>query len=293
MSRGQGLCAFERRRVAILVDQRQHLRAARRHPKPKGDARGFAGCDFHAVTQREHGIEDRARRVGQRPRLDDGHGIAQIMSAPQKPSPVGFELQTADGLALQCTDMSDPTLGLAGLSAAPSGQHCAALGDEFGLHEHLGEGGMSGIRIGCRQHDLGVSRQFDFTNAAAFVGHRDSADFRIVLGRHEDFGRSEDGSVPAGDLRAILEERHLIAIRLAPYGLISGRPYIAIGHVAQEHEAAPGVAGRILAPASHGDVPPTAVSGAGHGQHYGIISVRQQMSARRGLMRGAEQARFA
>ena len=96
------------------------------------------------------------------------------------------------------------------------------------LHEQLGERGVRGVGVGRRQHHLGVGRQFDFADAASLVGHRDPAHLRVVFGRHEDLGRGEDGSVPAGDFRAILEKRHVVAVGLASDRLISGRPYLAV-----------------------------------------------------------------
>ena len=150
---------------------------------------------------------------------------------------------------------------------------------------------MRGVGVCGREHDLRVRRQFDFADTDSFIGHRDPADFRIVFARHEDLGRSEDATVPAGDFRAILEKCDFIAVRFASDGLISGRPNLAADHIAQEDVAAPGVTSRVLAPAGHGDAPPPAISGSGGGQHHGIVSVRQQMCARRDVMRGGESAR--
>ena len=259
---------------------------------PKGNVRRFAGCDAHAPPQRQHGIENRSGRIGQRPRIHDRDGIAQIVPAAEKARPIGFELQAADALSLQNADVGHPKAGIRripGPRAWPAARRSSATNSV--CTNSLENAGCAESAVGRRQHDLGVGRQFDFADAGSLVGHRDPADLGIVLARHQDLGRGEDGSVAAGDFRAILEKGHLVAVGFAPDRLISGRPNLTVRHVAQEDVAAPRIAGRILAPAGHGDIPPAAVAGAGGGQHHGIVAVRQQMGARRDVMRRGEAAR--
>ncbi len=135
VSPGQRLFAFECPCVTILADQRQHLRAACADAEPEGDARRFAGCDFHAVTQREHRIKDRTRRVGQRPGIDDRHRVSHLVPASQKARSIGLELQASDGFALQSADESDPEFRFAGISGPSGSEQRTALGNEFRLHE--------------------------------------------------------------------------------------------------------------------------------------------------------------
>ncbi len=275
MSPCEGLYAFERRPVAILADERQHLRAAWRHPKPKSDARGFAGRNFHAMPQRQDRIEHRTHRVGQRPGIDDRDGIAQVNPTPHKASSIGLELQGSNGFALKRAGEGDPYFRFAGIPGPAGGEQGAALGNEIGQHEQLGKRGMGGIRRGRGQHHFRVRRQFDFPRPVSLIGHRDPADFSVILGRHQDLGRGEDGSVAAGDFRAIFEKCCIIAVGFTSDRLISGRPYPAVGGVAQEDVVAEGVASRIFTPPGHCEIPPAAVAGAGRSQHDGIISVRQ------------------
>ncbi len=154
------------------------------------------------------------------------------------------------------------------------------MGDEFGLHEQLGESRMGDVVSRARQRQLGIGGQLDLARARAVIGDADAAHLRVVLGRHDHLGQRRHPSVAAHDLGAVLGEARGVLRRLRDRRLIGRRPDFAVLDVAQEDIASPIVAGRILAPARHRHVAPARVAGARHRQHHGEIAVRQQMRAR-------------
>ena len=150
---------------------------------------------------------------------------------------------------------------------------------------------MRGIRRGLTQDNFGVRGQFDVARLAAPIGQGNAAHFRIILAHHRNSHRGEQRPVLARDLHAILVESRAVAVGFASARLITGRPYLAAAHVAQEYVAAPGVQGGIFAPAGERDVAPTAVAGAGGGHHHRVAAIGQEMSARCLLVSGVEAAR--
>ena len=277
---GESFRAAKSRHVAMLIHRGKRFHAARADTGPKGNPHGFSGCDPHAPPQRQYRIQNRSHRVGQGPRIHDRDRVAKVVTAPKKTRAIGLELHTADGLALQGADVGHPHLGIRRIADSPRGEQCTALGDELRAHEKFGECGVRGVGVGRRQHHLGVSRQLDFTGRDC-PRYRDPAHFRVVLGRHEYLRGGEHGAVAAGDFGTVLEICDLVAVGFASDRLVSGRPYLAVDHVAQVHITTPGIAGGVFAPPSHRDVAPAAVSGARRRQHDGIASVRQQVSTRR------------
>jgi hypothetical protein len=290
VGRCRGFGPLERRNVAILVAQRERPGAAGGDSAPKGDASGFAGGDAHSASQREHRIEDGAGGVRQRPCIHDTGGIAKFSSPSQKSRPIGLELQCAGRTSFDYAVVEHPERRIARLAAAARRQQGLAVRDELRLHEHFGERRVRRVRGGARQDHLGVARDLDFAHAATAIGNAYAARFGVVFGRDQYLGGGEHRTVGTDDFCAIFVKRRLVGVGLAAERLVSGRPRLAAGDIAQQHEEARRIADRILAPAGHGDVAPAAVAGAGGGNHHAVVVIGQQVRPRRRMVRRIEAA---
>ena len=78
-------------------------------------------------------------------------------------------------------------VSLGSLVATRREQSAAAVGDELGLHEHLGERRVREVGRRVGEHHLGVARQLDLPRAAPGIGQVHAAHFGVVLGRDQDF----------------------------------------------------------------------------------------------------------
>ena len=150
---------------------------------------------------------------------------------------------------------------------------------------------MGRVVAGRRQHDLRVRRHLDLARFAAEVRERHAPDLGVVLGRDEHLEPGQQIAVAALDLGAVLEERHLVAVGLAPRGLEAGGPHLAAPCVAQEDERAPGIPRRVFAPPCYGEWPAVAVAGTGRRQHHDVAPVGEQVRARYRIGRRREPAR--
>lgn len=108
------------------------------------------------------------------------------------------------------------------------------------------------------KHHFRIAREFDFTRGSRMIGQRHAAYFDVILAAHEDFEQRGYRPVLAEDFRAILVEIHAVAFRFDTGRLVARRPDASLVHIAQEDVAAPGIAGRVLPPAGHGDIAPFA-----------------------------------
>ena len=132
---GQGGGATEAAGIMVFIQKVQHAGARGRHFRPERQAHGCARRDPHAVTQRKHGIENRADRIRQRPSIHHGDRIVDLMPAAQKARAVGLELQRLQHFALNDRVMRHPDLGIAVLTTAPSGEQRTHFWQIFGLHK--------------------------------------------------------------------------------------------------------------------------------------------------------------
>ena len=167
---GAGFGEIEGRQVTEFVGQCERRRAARADPEPKIDACGFSGRDPHPPAQGQHRIQHRSDAAGQRPRIDDRDRIAQAVTPAEKTRSIGFELQRTPGGSLDGAHVDEPQRRIRRLAGAAGGEQCAAVGGEFGAHEKLGEGWMSRIGRGRRQHHFRIAGQFDFPGPLALIG---------------------------------------------------------------------------------------------------------------------------
>ena len=109
------------------------------------------------------------------------------------------------------------------------------------------------------------------------IAQRQPPDLGVVLRRYDHFERRLDRAVLPDDADAILMERDFVARRLDADRLVPGGPHATVARVAQIHEAAVIVAGRVLAPARDADVAPLTVAGACRRHHHGVTAVGQQL----------------
>ncbi len=140
---------------------------------------------------------------------------------------------------------------------------------------------MPSIRCSRREHELSVRRDVNLPRARSMVRERDSADFRIVIGRDNHIEQRRNQSVLTHDLRAIFGERDFISVgcfstRLEPCG-----PGFAIRDVAQKDVCTGIVARCISMPPRNRNILPATEARAGAGDHHGVSAVREQISFRR------------
>ncbi len=286
----QGAGTLERGGIVVLVGQVEHGLARTRDERPERDVRGGPGRQPDAPAQAEDRIEHGAGRIGEGPAVDDRDWRADAAAAPQEACPVGFEFSAAGRLPFDDGQVGRPDGRLVGRPAPTRGEHRTDLGDELGLHEQLGEGGMG--RIGCvgGQDDLRVRRHVDLAGPASLVPDRHPARLGIVFGRHHHFQSGRHRPVAPDHVDPVFEERGLVFVGFDAAGLVAGRPHGATLDVAEEHVGAPAVARRVLAPARDGEVTPTAVARPHRRHHHRIPAVGEQLCLGDGLMRGRETA---
>ena len=261
---------------AMLVYQVECGLAARRDHCPEGDVGRRAGCDQHARAQRKDRIENGTGRPRQRAPVDDRARSPRTPAPPDELRTVGFELGTADGVAIDDDEVRCPDIGFGWIAAAAVRKQCAAV-EVLRFDEQLGEHRMREIgRLRC-QREFRIRRDFDDARLCAGVGDADPARLRIVLGGDQHGHCRSQIAVAAHELGAVLVEGDAVGIRFEARRLKSRRPDAAVAAIAQEDVRAPVVAGRILAPARHGEVAPAAEPRTRRRQHHRIAAVREQV----------------
>ena len=129
----------------------------------------------------EDWIEHGADCVGERRAIGHGDWRPNPTAAAEEACPIGLELPIANGLAFDDGEMRRPDLSVSGRASPPRRQNGTGIGIELGFDEQLGVcrvlivGGMRG------QHNFSVRGELDFSNLAAPVGDRDTANLRVVL----------------------------------------------------------------------------------------------------------------
>ena len=171
----------------VLVDETQNVGSRTGNPGPECDAHGGTHRYAHAISKREHRIEDSAHGIGQTPSVHHGNGSQNVASAAEEPRPVGFELRLAQCLAFNDRMMSHPNLRFGGRAPPPRRQDRADIRRVLGLHEKLGECRMGRIGRGGRKHELRVGCDLQVPVRLPRIHDRYAAHFRVVLRRHDYF----------------------------------------------------------------------------------------------------------
>ena len=148
-------------------------------------------------------------------------------AAPDEAGAVGLPLEVADRLALDGHHVRQPEPRLVSRSRPARREHHVQLGNALGLDEEVRERRVGRIGRRRHQHDLGIRRQLDVPGSCPQVHDRDPAHLGVVFRRDEHVERGGDRAVLPGDLRPVLGEHHLVAVRLPPGGLVAGRPALA------------------------------------------------------------------
>ena len=190
----EGDGALEGRRVVMFVGQVEHFAARARDQRPERDPRRGPWRKPDAAAKTEDRIEYGAGSVGERPAVNHRDRRADPASPSQETRPISLELRAAHDLAFDHRDMRRPEFVVGGRAPAPRSQQSAAVGDEFGLYEQIGEGRVGGVsRIGC-QHHLRVRGQLDLPHPGTEIRDRDSTHLSVVLRRHRDLHLGLDQS---------------------------------------------------------------------------------------------------
>ena len=142
--------------------------------------------------------------------------------------------------------------------------------------------GCALIRAAGIQAHLGVAGQVELAGPAAVIDERDQAHFRVVVRRHADGPTGLNVAVPAAELGPVGVEGDLVFIALPGTAADAHRPGRALGRLPDVDELAPAVAGRVLPPAGHIQIPPGAGSAPGRGDHHAVPAVGQQRDRGRG-----------
>src|SRR5688500_11469481 len=91
----------------------------------------------------------------------------------------------------------------------------------------------------------------------------------------------KDVVIATAEFRAALRVDRLVVSCLLKRWLMRGGPELAAFDIAQVTECSPAVAGGVLVPAGHCQVPPAAVPAAGGSDSDVVAAVREQMNFRR------------
>src|SRR5437868_11842498 len=129
---GKRACPLECHRVVVLVGKIRQLAARSRRHGPEANACGASARNCKAAAQAEDRIEYGAKGVGQRPSLRHRGGMANGLTAAEKPRPVGLELHVAGSVAFDHCQMRGPDLRVAGGTPPPRRENRAKLGYELG-----------------------------------------------------------------------------------------------------------------------------------------------------------------
>src|SRR5205814_6186237 len=89
-----------------------------------------------------------------------------------------------------------------------------------------------------------------------------------------------DSIIAAPELHSGIGKNGFVLFRWLQRWLVSGRPGIAICHVADVAECSPIVSRAVFAPARDRDVLPAAVATSGIGEHHVVAAVRKQLNFR-------------
>ena len=96
------------------------------------------------------------------------------------------------------------------------------MGHKLSLDKQIGKGGMRDVRRQRRKHNLRIGGNLDFLRKQPIVGQTQAANFRIVLGRYDDFQGAGDATVGAGDADTVFDKDRFVLIGFLHGWLIPG-----------------------------------------------------------------------
>ena len=91
----------------------------------------------------------------------------------------------------------------------------------------------------------------------------------------------DDAAVATPEIRLVFRKRHFVTVRFAADGLVAGRPHGATADVAHVNKTAPVVARGVGPPTCYRQWAARRITTAGGRDHHRVISVGQQLRARR------------
>src|SRR6266567_5688353 len=91
----------------------------------------------------------------------------------------------------------------------------------------------------------------------------------------------DDAAVATPEIRLVFRKRHFVTVRFAADGLVAGRPHGATADVAYVNKTAPVVARGVGPPTCYRQWAARRITTAGGRDHHRVISVGQQLRARR------------
>ena len=275
---GQGPRAVDRVAVMMSVDQVDQARPRVGHHRPEGQSRRPPRRDGDAMAQREGRVQHGADPALQRGPRCQGRRVAQIVVAAQKGGAVGLELHGRGLGGLDHREMGGPDAWLVRAARAAGGDQRAVFGQVFGLHEHLGKGGMRGLGLRRGQDQLGIGGQLQRHRHAGGRGQRQHPHLCVVLARHQHLQRGGQGAVPALEQHAILEQLDAGVIG----GVRAADPGQGLRAQIAHPETAPAlVAGGIGPGPRDRQRPPPAGAATRGGQGHAIAAIGQDMRDRR------------
>ena len=276
--------------VAVLVREVQAVLAVGADAHHEVEVHGLLGQEPDAVPDRDDRVEHRARAAGELPLAIERRRTGRRSPPADEARAVGLEGGALARAVVHGQQVEHPGRRLVRAPRPPRADDRVARGDDLGLHEQLAEGGMEAVGDRGRQHHLGVARHLDRARDAAAVGDARAAELDVVLGRDHDLGVRLPAVQAPAEFDAGLGEDRLVGLVGFERGLERRRPDPAACGVAEIAEGAPGVAGRILAPARERDVAPAAVTAAGAGQHHLVAAVAQHLHRGRARIGAVEHA---
>ena len=277
----QGRCPIPARPVhdsmpgvgpSALVGQRDACAAGRANAGEPVDGARLALTEHELDPDRRDGVEHRAGVTRQRPApLQRARG-RDVSSAPDEAQSVGLErnlvaVTVRDGL------VEEPRVRIVGGARPSRRENGAQRGIDPGFDEQLAEGRLGCVGRGPGQHDLGKAGRAQRTPTRGPVGDAKPAQFDVAALRHGHLQAGLDIAFEAREAggRGIETDNTLRRDRPGRRG-----PEMSALIVPQVDESAARVEHRIVAPARHGQVVPSAVSGAFGAEQDVVLSIGKQ-----------------
>ena len=164
---GQDRGSLEDGRLAVLVDEVQHLVTRRGDDRGEDRVDGRARRQADAASDAEDRIQHCADRVRQRTPVDHRDRRADRTVPAEETGSIGLVLDEPALVFFDGRDVRRPDWVFDAGSRPTGRQQCTEARNELGLHEQILERRVS--HVGCLggEGDLGVRRQLDLSRAAS------------------------------------------------------------------------------------------------------------------------------